>query len=77
MVDQLIVFGEQHPGRKYKALNQHTMNVQLLESGYKDIAASVQLIMDRVKKYGGTSTSDGLSSGYGIQSPYLAFCNLF
>ena len=55
-------FGQHCPGRKYKPLNRHRIGGPLLEPAYEQTAASVQPIMDRAKKYGGTLTSDGWSN---------------
>jgi hypothetical protein len=59
--DEDIEFGQQHPGRKYQAPNRRRIGSPLLESAHEDNAASVQPIMDRAKKYGGTLTLDGWS----------------
>jgi len=61
VVDQCIEFGQQHPGRKYKAPTRRRIGGPLLDSAYEDTAASVQPIMDRAKKYGATLASDGWS----------------
>ena len=49
LVDQCIEFGQQHPGRKYKAPNRRKISGQLLESAYEHTAATSQPIMDRAK----------------------------
>jgi hypothetical protein len=54
LVEQCIEFGQQHPGRKYKAPNRRRIAGPLLESAYEDTAALVQPVMDRAIKYGGT-----------------------
>ena len=59
IVEKCIEFGQQHPGRKYKAPNRMRICGVLLDSAYKDTASSIQPIMDRAKRYGATSTSDG------------------
>ena len=58
MVEKCIEFGQQHPWRKYKAPNRKRIGGPgaPLDSAYDDIAASVQPIMDRAKKYGATLT---------------------
>ena len=61
MVEKCIEFGQQHPGRKYKAPNRKRIGGALLDTAYEDTAASVQPIVDRAKKYGATLTSDGWS----------------
>ena len=61
IVEKCIEFGQQHPGRKYKAPNRMRICGVLLDSAYKDTASSIQPIMDRAKRYGATSTSDGWS----------------
>ena len=61
VVDQCIEFGQQHPGRKYKAPTRRRISGPLLDSAYEDTAASVKPIMDRAKKYGATLASDGWS----------------
>ena len=61
MVEQCIKFGQQNPGRKYKVPNRRRIGGALLDSAYEDTGASVQPIIDRAKKYGGTLTSDGWS----------------
>ena len=63
MVEKCIEFGQQHPGRKYKAQNRKRIGGALLDTAYEDTAASVQPIVDRAKKYGATLTSDGWSDG--------------
>ena len=55
-------FGQHCPGRKCKPPNRHRIGGPLLEPAYEKTATSVQPIMDRVKKYGGTLTSDGWSN---------------
>ena len=61
VVEQCIEFGQQHPGRKYKAPNRRRISGPLLDSAYEDTAASVQLLLDTAKEYGGTLASDGWS----------------
>ena len=61
MVEMCIEFSQQHPGRKYKSPNRMRICGVLLDSAYKDTASSIQPIMDRAKRYGATSTSDGWS----------------
>ncbi len=58
---QCIEFGQQHPGRKYKAPNRRRIGGPLLDSAYEDTAASLQPIIDKAKQYGGTLASDGWS----------------
>lgn len=60
-VEQCIEFGQQHPGRKYKAPTRRRIAGPLLDAAYGDTAALVQPIIERAKKYGGTLTSDGWS----------------
>ena len=45
LVDLCIELGQQHQGSKYKALNQWSW---LLDAAREDIAALVQLIMERL-----------------------------
>ena len=66
---------------KYEVPHLQRTSGQLLDSAHEDIAASVQPIMDRAKKYGGTIASDPWSNVQKqptlcIQTAALARCVL-
>lgn len=62
VIDQCIEFGQQHPGRRYKAPNRRRISGPLLDSAFEATTLQAQPIIDRAKKYGGTLASDGWSN---------------
>ena len=61
VVEQCIEFGQQHPGRKYKAPNRRRIGGPRLDAAYEDTGAKVEPIMETAKKLGATLASDGWS----------------
>ena len=49
VINECIEFGQQLPGRRYKAPNQRRISGPLLESAYEATTVSVQPIIDRAK----------------------------
>ena len=54
VVEQCIEFGQQHPGARCKAPNRRRIGDPLLESACEETAATVQPIVARANKCGGT-----------------------